>query len=203
MYQMPATAKGQEQRAQIIAAAIDVLSEEGLVGSTTRKIANKANVNQAMIMYYFGGKDGLIFAVLEEIMQRLNDVLSEKIRLGEGFKVALQSGLEAFWDHVESTINYQMMQYELVIYAIRTPYANHLAEQQYAGYRGVVEQMIRHSCNPSEVRDARWVEELASFILASMDGLILQYIADKDSHRARRVLRYVVAAAAEMAQEAS
>ncbi|QSO50497.1 TetR/AcrR family transcriptional regulator [Alicyclobacillus curvatus] len=199
---MPVTARGQEQRSQIIAAAIDVLSEEGLSGSSTRKIANKAKVNQAMIMYYFGGKDGLLFAVQEEIMHRLRDILSEKTRLDEGLRVALESGLEAFWDHVESTINYQMMQYELAIYAIRTPCANQLMERQYAGYRNVVEQMIRQSYKPSEHENAPWVEELAAFILASMDGLILQYIADRNSHRARRVLHHVVEAAVAMAGEA-
>jgi len=47
----------EERRAAIIAAAVRVLAREGITATTTRKIAAEAEVNQAMIGYYFGGKD--------------------------------------------------------------------------------------------------------------------------------------------------
>jgi len=53
-----------QRRAAILEAAIEVLASDGIAETTTRKIAARAGVNQAMLRYYFGSKDELLFAVL-------------------------------------------------------------------------------------------------------------------------------------------
>ena len=44
----------------IISAAVDSLSENGIAGATVRDIAARASVNPAAISYYFGNRDNLI-----------------------------------------------------------------------------------------------------------------------------------------------
>jgi AcrR family transcriptional regulator len=46
-------------KAQILDAAIDVFSAKGFAGARVAEIAKQAGVNQQLITYYFGGKDGL------------------------------------------------------------------------------------------------------------------------------------------------
>jgi len=53
---------GKETRARIIAAALETLREEGIVGATARAIARRGEFNQALIFYHFGGVTDLLVA---------------------------------------------------------------------------------------------------------------------------------------------
>jgi AcrR family transcriptional regulator len=53
-------------RAVILNAAIAEFTSKGLSGARIDRIAKRASVNKRMIYYYFGNKEGLYIAVLEE-----------------------------------------------------------------------------------------------------------------------------------------
>lgn len=54
-------------RLRILNAAIDEFSEKGPLGGRIDVIAEKAEINKAMIYHYFGNKDGLYQAVIEKV----------------------------------------------------------------------------------------------------------------------------------------
>src|SRR3982751_2926344 len=54
-----------DTRARLVAAALKSLQEEGFAGTTARSIATRADVNQALVFYHFGGVDGLLLAALD------------------------------------------------------------------------------------------------------------------------------------------
>src|SRR5690242_7081458 len=123
-----------ERRTQIIAAAIRVLSREGLAETTTRKIAAEANVNQATLRYYFGSKDDLLFAVLQETIHRTKEVVEASLTIDRGLHGAIAQSIKAFWANFEASPELEVMLYELTLYAIRHPESAWLAKQQYDGY---------------------------------------------------------------------
>jgi len=57
---------GKERRAQILEAALEVFSVRGYEGSTIKKIADKAAVNQALIYQHFRNKEDLYKSILEK-----------------------------------------------------------------------------------------------------------------------------------------
>lgn len=57
--QKPSQSKDETVRAQILDSAIKVFSTKGFDGARLREIADLAQVNHAMIKYYFGNKDML------------------------------------------------------------------------------------------------------------------------------------------------
>jgi AcrR family transcriptional regulator len=59
--------RGQRAREALIQAGVEVFGENSLDSATTREIAQRAGQNIAAIAYYFGGKEGLYLAVVEEI----------------------------------------------------------------------------------------------------------------------------------------
>jgi TetR/AcrR family transcriptional regulator, regulator of cefoperazone and chloramphenicol sensitivity len=63
-------ARGDETRAQIVAAALVVFAERGYHEASTREIATEAGVNPPALQYYFGGKEGLHRACAEFIIDR-------------------------------------------------------------------------------------------------------------------------------------
>jgi AcrR family transcriptional regulator len=55
-------------RDAILAAARQVLLDDGLTGVTTRRVANVAGVNQALVHYHFGSIENLLLDVLETVV---------------------------------------------------------------------------------------------------------------------------------------
>ena len=186
---------GQSKRAEIIAAAVAVLAREGLAETTTRKIAAEAGVNQAMIGYYFGGKDDLLLAALQEMMRLTATIVRAAMMENVAPERALAGAMRAFWSHVESQYALQIMQYELTLYAIRRPASAWLAREQYAGYVSLVANLTRAAFEGAGRACALSYDELARFIVGGLDGLILQFVSDRDEARARRDLECLIHAA--------
>lgn len=193
----------EERRAAIIAAAVRVLAREGITATTTRKIASEADVNQAMIGYYFGGKDELLYAVLQEMVRSTAEIASATLPQSQQFPEALAGAVEAFWAHVERSPELQVMQYELTLYALRRPASAWLAKSQYEGYCAVVAGLVREVCDATGEEPVETPEALARFIVAGLDGLILQFISDHDVARARGDLRRLVDATLALARGAA
>jgi AcrR family transcriptional regulator len=55
-----------DKRAHILAVAEQLFAENGFDGTSVRDIAQLANVNLAMISYYFGSKEKLLEALIED-----------------------------------------------------------------------------------------------------------------------------------------
>jgi len=54
-----------DKKEQIIEAAIELFAQKGFEGTSIRDLATKAEVNVAMVNYYFGSKDKLFEALVE------------------------------------------------------------------------------------------------------------------------------------------
>jgi AcrR family transcriptional regulator len=64
-------AKGRSTRAQLLAAAADILREQGYSATTMRAVADRAGARLSLVHYHFGSKQGLLVAVLEDLTERL------------------------------------------------------------------------------------------------------------------------------------
>jgi AcrR family transcriptional regulator len=67
----PAADAASDTRQRILDAAFRCLVERGYASLSVRDIARDAGVNHALISYYFGGKDRLVIAVLDDANRRL------------------------------------------------------------------------------------------------------------------------------------
>jgi AcrR family transcriptional regulator len=191
------------RRGEIIAAAIRVLSRNGLAETTTRKIAAEAGVNQAMLHYYFGSKDELLFAVLQEMMRLTKESVREVASTSGSIRQAIAESLRAFWAQVEAAPELQVMQYELTLYALRHPDSAWLARQQYDGYRAVVESLFEEAYASANQTCALPFAEIARFVIGGLDGLILQFISDRNVERSRQDLDHLITAVIALAEGGS
>ena len=62
---------------QVIKAAIDLFSTKGFNGTSIRAIANAMGMSISNIYHYFGNKEGLILAILEQSSKRLLETLRQ------------------------------------------------------------------------------------------------------------------------------
>lgn len=62
-----------DTRLKIIFAAAKLFADKGLDGTSTREIAEHTGSNISLISYYFGGKEGLYKAVIEQFANQAKD----------------------------------------------------------------------------------------------------------------------------------
>ena len=62
--------KAMDRRHEILAAAAGVFAQHGFLGSTTRRIAEAAGVNEVTIFRYFGSKDVLLREAMQHVTQQ-------------------------------------------------------------------------------------------------------------------------------------
>jgi TetR/AcrR family transcriptional regulator, regulator of cefoperazone and chloramphenicol sensitivity len=80
----PATqARGEDTRRRILETALDLFAAQGYEGASTRQIAEGAGVNLPAIQYYFGNKEGLYRAIIDDINAHTDGhvgALAERVR---------------------------------------------------------------------------------------------------------------------------
>ena len=65
------TRNAEATKAALLAAGARAFAEHGFSGATLDSVADEANVNKAMVAYYFGDKAGLFQAILEEAVEHI------------------------------------------------------------------------------------------------------------------------------------
>jgi AcrR family transcriptional regulator len=68
--------RGRATRDCLVAAAREILIEQGHAGASTRAVADRAGVRLSLVHYHFGGRQGL----LAEVLERDNEQLLERQR---------------------------------------------------------------------------------------------------------------------------
>ena len=174
------------RRTQFIAAARAALAAHGVAKTSLRVVAARADVPLATMQYVFPSKEKLLRAVIEDVVDEIAGVLQVSAATDQGLENAIRQGLDTFWGKlVEGGRELQLLQYELTMYALRTPGHEELARLQYRRYADVVAQWCREAAEQAGETAAVSFDHLARMIVAGVDGLILQYVCDPDDARAR------------------
>jgi AcrR family transcriptional regulator len=71
-----------EPRNRILVAAEELFANQGFDGVSIREIANLAQVNSAMIYYYFGNKEDLYRSILERSLAELTNIIERAMQEG-------------------------------------------------------------------------------------------------------------------------
>ncbi|MGB3334146.1 MAG: TetR/AcrR family transcriptional regulator [Mycobacterium sp.] len=181
--------KASEREGQIVAAAMRVLRDVGVAGTTLRGVAAEAGIPLGTLHYVFPSKDLLLRAVIAAVMDDVVDAVRADLQLDRGVAHALRQGVTNFWSTlVESDTGLQIMQYELAMYSVRSEGSGGLAQLQYERYTALVTQFCAQAAQAAGERCAVDFDSLGRLALALVDGLIVQYVTSPDSERARRDL---------------
>jgi AcrR family transcriptional regulator len=84
---------------QILRAAMAAFAEQGLGGARIDDIAERAGVNKRLIYYYFGGKDELFLAVMEQTYADIREAERELQLLALPPVEALRRLVVFTWEH--------------------------------------------------------------------------------------------------------
>ncbi|NMN99959.1 TetR/AcrR family transcriptional regulator [Gordonia sp. TBRC 11910] len=174
------------RRPQLVAAAQVVLARDGVAGTALRAVAAEAGVSLGTVQHVFGSKAELLRAVIEDVVHGIAEVLDDAAHLGSGLEFAIRDGMTGFWDIlVADEVNLQIMQYELTLYALREPGQAELARWQYQRYGEIVASWCENAARNAGETCAVPFDQLGRLIVSGIDGILIQYLVERDARRAR------------------
>ncbi|MBW2230943.1 MAG: TetR/AcrR family transcriptional regulator [Deltaproteobacteria bacterium] len=90
-----------ETRAAILKAVSESVVEVGFTRTTAAEIARRAHVTWGAVQHHFGGKDGMLTAVLEDSFNRFVERVESVPREGR-FEKRVSLFIDRAWDHYSS-----------------------------------------------------------------------------------------------------
>jgi AcrR family transcriptional regulator len=94
--------RSSETRAAIMGAVVESIAEVGFKRSTAAEIARRAGVTWGAVQHHFGGKDGILTAVLEESFNRFAERLGDVEAAGLSLERRAALFVDRSWEHFES-----------------------------------------------------------------------------------------------------
>lgn len=90
------------RRAQIVAAAIEVIAEVGWAQTSIRKIADRVGVAMSAVLYHFGTKDNLVDAIIEAMYRSALSVVAPALDAEDTSTGKLTAYIRANIDYFDS-----------------------------------------------------------------------------------------------------
>ncbi len=162
-----------DTRARIIAAVVESIAEVGFQRTTAAEITRRAGVTWGAVQHHFGGKDGILTAVLEDSFERfaarLGDVHLEDADLEK--RAALF--VERAWDHFASP--HYRSTFEILLHYLPREERGEgptLQAQMWRAWEGVFDRLFGESGDAGDSRLPRRERQLlAHYALAVLSGL--------------------------------
>ncbi|SFK16966.1 TetR/AcrR family transcriptional regulator [Cellulomonas sp. KH9] len=178
-----------ERREQLIEAALNVASREGIDGATVRAVAAEAGVSLGVVHYCFRDKDELLRAMAHTITERnLGRGMAEMPATAPA-RDLIMGVLDGLWANIRATRGPQLLTYELTTTSLRHPELQQVGIDQYVVSWAAAEQFLEDIERAAGVtwRVPRHI--VARSIIATIDGFSLAWLVDGDADAGYQGLR--------------
>ena len=177
MPHMPA----QHRRKQLIEAATRVIADVGLEDATTRMIAAEAGAPLSSLHYTFRDKGELLSGVYEYLLERSALMLDQQVPEGCGLTAGARGLTLGFFEDALKNESLMAANYEIFFWSIRKQGSRH-ASEVYAGYRAQCAEALRRSTRSA--LPMATATAMAQFLMNATDGVIIEYLSERDESAA-------------------
>jgi TetR/AcrR family transcriptional regulator, acrEF/envCD operon repressor len=181
---VPAT----QRRDDLVQAAIRVATRDGLAAATTRRIAREAGVSVGIVHYCFRSKEELLGEVVRVLALEGYTAAAEALPAEGDAEELIGAAVHAFWTLIEATPERQLLTYEVITWALRTPEIEPIAREQRDRQIDGIRQLMTLIAEAARIEWIRPVDDLARMVLNITDGVVLSWLVDRDSDAAVRSL---------------
>jgi len=160
---------------RILDAARQILSEQGYSRLTLQAVEEESGEYRALVAYYFGSKQGLVDAIIDSLMDAEDEALRERLE-----------GIEQPEERVRALIDEQRQIsadwrgfrafYELLPHIMRDERLREELATDYARSR----ELDRRTLAAGGAGGGDDLSKLAALSVAIVDGLAVQYAADRE-----------------------
>lgn len=183
----------EERRRQLVEAALRVIAKVGLDAAGTRQIAAEAGAPLSSLHYAFRDKNELLASVYQYLVDRDAAILETAIPAGCGLETGVRTLTLDFVEGMFDDEPNMMANYQIFFWSVSTPTYNAVANQAYAKYRELCVAALQRAAD-GKLPDDKAVA-MVGFLMNAIDGVVLQYMAQRDRVAARANLEVFAAIA--------
>jgi len=176
--------KGLERREQILQTALEVFAEQGDRGTSFQEIADRIGVTQPALLYYFGTREELLLAILER-RDEIDKALADK----ENDPIAAVT--EAVRHNAE--IPGLVKLYVALSAAAADPdhQAHGYFTDRYQRFGTYIAEGLAEGQRSGWIRDDEQPEHMARLLLATLDGLQIQWLLEPSTDMPKMVETFI------------
>lgn len=129
-----------DTRRRLLTAAAELFTERGVAGTSIDAIAERADRTSGAVYDHFGGKDGLLLALLDSWVEDVGVVIGAELTTAS----TLDERLAVLWRNVSAPAvgegRWMTLEFELWTHASRNPdLREHLTRRYRGAWRGIVQ----------------------------------------------------------------
>lgn len=171
-----------ETRRRLLRAAADLFARDGYDAVSVDAVGDAADRTSGSVYAHFGGKSGLLLAVLEEFQHDVGVLVDAESLL----RPTLDDRLAGLWHHLThhpdpAADRFVLLEMELFLHAARDPELAGPLARRYANARTVVAVMLRGWIDEFDLSPGRDDEGLAAAFIGILAGMLLQRLIDPDA----------------------
>ena len=167
-------------REQLLVAARRLLEERGYAHITTRDLVAASDTNLASIGYHFGSKAALLNAAIDAAFEEWSEQLASLV-MADPQATPIQRGVATWVAVLESLPQRQPIlraYFEALAQSQRTPELRDQLAQHYRAARSRVAALVAQSLGDGSSADDPRCRAIATFVIATCDGLSIQWLLD-------------------------
>jgi AcrR family transcriptional regulator len=151
-------------------------------------VARTAGVSKGIIHYYFLNKDELMMSVLDKVAGDIEKVLASEMSSIVDNKRKLEVFIEVCFDIVRSTKEYYQVNMDFWTQINQKDEVKKVIARHYQKFREAAANVIREGITSGSFRQVD-AKDYASYIIAVIDGLSLQWLFDQTSFDYDRIIK--------------
>ncbi|MFE2969846.1 TetR/AcrR family transcriptional regulator [Streptomyces sp. NPDC059340] len=177
-----------DRRAELLEAAIRVMTRDGVAKATTRAIVNEAGMTLGAFHYCFDSRAQLLERVTETLTERYVAEVRGLFAPHKDIRDSVLDSLHAFWKGFEANPGEHQISYELTQYALRNPGFENIARRQYEIFLAAFASLLELAADNAGIEWAQPVPILARYVHSVIDGLNMTWLVDRNSDHSQAVL---------------
>jgi TetR/AcrR family acrAB operon transcriptional repressor len=180
--------QSQRTRKRLVASATELFARKGYRETSVQQIADAAGISRGSIFWHFGSKEGLLWAVAEELFARWeHEVLVPEVGDATGIEAVLRS-LDAHRAFLTGETDAHRLFYVLMFEALgpRADLAGEYA-RLHRHFRTLGAAWIARGVEAGEVRGDIDPVAISVAIVGALGGIAYQYLLDPDGVDLARV----------------
>lgn len=169
-----------ERKDQIVRATVECIAKYGYNNFSMQDVARTAGVSKGIIHYYFLNKDELMCSVLDKVAGDIDSVLEADIESISDPIKKLETFINIGFDIVQSTKEYYQVNMDFWTQINQKEDVKNIIISHYQKFRLTAARIISEGIVNNVFRKVDPIE-YASYIIAVIDGLSLQWLFDENA----------------------
>jgi AcrR family transcriptional regulator len=166
-----------ERKDQIVRATVECITKHGYHNFSMQDVARTAGVSKGIIHYYFLNKDELMMSVLDKVAGDIEAVLASEMQSLTDPRRKLEVFIDVCFDIVRNTKEYYQVNMDFWTQINQKEEVRKVIARHYSKFRDSAQTVIKEGVANGAFRQVD-PREYASYVVAVIDGLSLQWLFD-------------------------